>query len=161
MNKKKSIIVVTALFSVLSVSCTKNFYGKWEVTDMKVESKTKIPQVILDNGKTLALSTSYEFFADGSFIITMAWNDVATVGLKNKGRMTIENNQLILQTDTLFSVQNAGDDWRLVERNDFNAEIFDKPEKMKIKRMTSNKMIMSQSNSYNYITYLTLTRVKK
>jgi hypothetical protein len=162
MNKTKAIIVITVLLSILFVSCKKDIYGKWEISDMKVvESKNEIPQIMIDNAKTIALATSYEFFSDGKFTMTTTCNDVTTVGFKNKGRMTIGNNQLILQTDTLFSIQNAGDDWRLVERNDYNAETFDKPEKMKIKKLTSNQMILSQSDNYNNIIHYTLSRANR
>ena len=75
--------------------------------------------------------------------------------------MTVNDNLLILQTDTVFSILNTEDDWKFVERNDFNDRMFYKTEKMEIKKITSNKMILSQRNVHNHIIYLTLTRVKR
>jgi hypothetical protein len=147
--------VITTLFA----SCNKSIVGKWKVTDMQIDMEY-VPQIVIDNAKTIALSTSYDFSADGRFTMTILPNDVSEYGRKYTGTKTFKNNQLILETDTMLFFNNAGEILNILERNNAMLSNKEKTMKMKIEKITSNQVILSEEENSGTLYYL-LNKIKK
>lgn len=134
-------------------SKTETIYGKWKVTDMKVEIPNIHPQLIT-NAKILALSTTYEFKSDLKYCMTISDNELES-GRKHMGSMVFNSNNLSLSTDSLL-IEKDGI-WTAIEKNDFNKPYF-KIMEMKIERITNNQLLISEKE-VNGIIYYTLDRI--
>lgn len=155
---KRIYFIIFMSLTILYFACnprskTETIYGKWKVTDMKVEMPNIHPQLIT-NAKILALSTTYEFKSDLKYCMTISDNELES-GRKHMGSMVFNSNNLSLSTDSLL-IEKDGI-WTAIEKNDFNKPYF-KIMEMKIDRITNNQLLISEKE-VNGIIYYTLDRI--
>jgi hypothetical protein len=156
--KKINYMVLFAL-STLLLACSSDvkidkLIGQWKVSDMKVDLPNVPPQLI-QNAKTLALSSTYEFKLDMTYCMTISKNELED-GRKQIGSVILNSNNISLHTDSLmFEVDGI---WTPVKMDDFFKSVY-KTMELKVEKITMNQLLISEKEGTGTI-YYTLDRIK-
>ena len=153
---KLIFILISYLFVSCSNDLSQQIIGEWKVSDVKIDIKN-VPEQLIQNAKILSLATIYEFKNDGQYCMTISKNSLEN-GRKNIGKLVLDSNDKIihLKTDSLLVEKNGN--WELIKKNDFNTPMF-KSMPMKVEKITSNQMILSEKEKSGVI-YYTLDRIR-
>jgi len=151
--------VVLFGLSFLLLSCNQgtkkeDLTGQWKVTDFKTELQG-VPVQLIENAKTIALSTSYDFNPDMTYSMTIARNALEE-GRKHTGTYKIEGGEILLNPDSLWYKSNST--WTATGKNNFNSPMFEKS-KLTVEKNEKNRLIISTNRGEGKISY-TLERIE-
>ncbi|MEO1054967.1 MAG: hypothetical protein AAFX87_30315 [Bacteroidota bacterium] len=156
--KRSSVLMLSGIvimfFSCQSGLDKKELIGKWRVTDMQVDIPN-VPDQLIEDARTLSLSTIYDFNADMTFQMTIAKNEIEN-GRKQMGEIKINKQLLTLVTDTVF-LRNRDDEWVNIDKKR-GADFFD-PIPLTLEKKSADQMTLSEKEGSGKI-YYTLNRIE-
>lgn len=144
-------VIILAIF--LITSCSKevneqNLMGTWQVVKMNVHIKD-IPQVLVDEGRKMALSTVYSFKDNDIYNVTIK-DPSSEVDIRETGKFTITNKIITFQPDSLFFKKDGN--WKFRKKDDFISSYYLK-KKMAVKDLSSGSLTLSKKEHKGYLDF--------